>query len=721
MDILVTGAGGWLGSELTEQLLLSGKRVKAVNFIYTDKLKELKKQYGEKLEVIIGDICDEQLMEKALKGIKKLFHLAAKVHTIPTNEKEKEEFFRVNTKATEKIFEQCMQNKVERVIFFSTVSVYKGMNEKITSTDGIKSPSTIYGKSKLQAEEIANKMWQEKKLPVTIIEPVTVYGQGDVGNFKKLENLIKKGVCIQFGNGNNKKTVVYYKDLIRMAIEISEKSELIGRTLICGTEVISVKDINNTLIEKRNKRTMIIRVPISLAKMISKLCCFSILKKIRRKISALTSNSEFITDYELENYTSFHDYYIEKKTKGNILMITSEYPDVKRSSNIYTDLAEALMIEGYNVKVVITEESKNISYTNVFQENNISVLRVRVGNIYNVGLIEKGITFFKSGFLVKRAISKFWRNEEFDLILFMSQPVTLAKTVGWAMKKFSCPSYLMMKDIFPQNGVDIGIITKKNPAYWYFKWQEKKLYNTATTIGCMSEENKIYLLKHNTYLKEEKMEIFPNTQKLEELKEKTKEYPLRNKYGIPKNSVLAVYGGNLGKPQGVDFFKEVLNKYKERNDINFLIIARGTEKENLFAYIDNNKISNVYKFDLMPREDYQNIVNECDIGLIFLDRRFTIPNYPSKVLSYFNIGIPVMAAVDLNNDFKDMLEKSNSGFWTEAGDLNDYVTKLDRLIQDEELRNKMGKQGREYLENNFSLEVSVNIINDYIERQRKSH
>lgn len=316
MDILVTGAGGWLGSELTEQLLLSGKKVKAVNFIYTDKLKELKKQYGEKLEVIIGDICDEQLMQKTLKGIKKLFHLAAKVHTIPTNEKEEEEFFRVNTKATEKIFEQCMENKVERVVFFSTVSVYKGMNEKITSTNGVKDPSTIYGKSKLRAEEIANKMWQEKKLPVTIIEPVTVYGQGDVGNFKKLENLIKKGVCIQFGNGDNKKTVIYYKDLIRMAIEISEKPELIGRTLICGTEVITVKDINNTLIEKRNKRTMIIRVPKSLAKMISKLCCFSILKKIRRKILALTSNSEFITDYKLEKYTSFHDYYTENKIYG---------------------------------------------------------------------------------------------------------------------------------------------------------------------------------------------------------------------------------------------------------------------------------------------------------------------------------------------------------------------------------------------------------------------
>ena len=69
-----------------------------------------------------------------------------------------------------------------------------------------KNPITVYGKSKLEAEKIANKLYEEQKLPITIIEPVTVYGNGDVGNFKKLENLIQKGLCVRFGNGKNKKT-----------------------------------------------------------------------------------------------------------------------------------------------------------------------------------------------------------------------------------------------------------------------------------------------------------------------------------------------------------------------------------------------------------------------------------------------------------------------------------------------------------------------------------
>ena len=400
----------------------------------------------------------------------------------------------------------------------------------------------------------------------------------------------------------------------------------------------------------------------------------------------------------------------------NILIISSEYPNVTKSSNIYTDLAEALKQYGHKVTVVVTEESKNITHTGIFEENGIQVLRVKVGNIYNVGLVEKGITFLKSGFLVKSAISKYLGKKDFDLILFMSQPVTIASTVKWAMKKYNVPSYLMMKDIFPQNGVDLGIISKKSPVYWYFKYQEKKLYKTATTIGCMSEKNKGYLLEHNSYLKEEKLEICPNTQKEGEVNEVNENYPIRKKYNIPTNKVLAIYGGNLGKPQGVDFFIEVLEKFKNKDTVNFLIIARGTEKNRLYEYVDENNIKNVYKFDLMPREDYQKIVAESDIGLIFLDSRFTIPNYPSKVLPYFNLGIPVMAALDINNDFKDMLDETKSGFWSKSGEIEDYSNKLNKLIENKQLRKEMGRNGRKCLEEKFSVEQSVKIINRYLEK-----
>lgn len=312
LKILITGAGGWLGSELTRQLLQNGEYVKAINFVNTDSLKQLKAEYGNQLEVVIGDICDKSLIEEHMQGIKKVFHLAAKVHVVPTNEKEEEEFFKVNTKASEEIFNVALKNNVERVIFFSTVSVYKETNEKITAYTE-KEPVTVYGKSKLEAEKIANKLYKEKKLPITIIEPVTVYGEGDVGNFKKLENIIKKGIYIKVGNGKNKKTVIYYKDLIKMVTRIAYDDSTIGKTIICGTEVLTINEINDILIRKNKKKVLKIIIPSFIAKFAIKVCSVSFLKKIKRKFMALMQNNEIETNYTLENHVTFEEFELGEK------------------------------------------------------------------------------------------------------------------------------------------------------------------------------------------------------------------------------------------------------------------------------------------------------------------------------------------------------------------------------------------------------------------------
>ena len=305
--ILITGAGGWLGSELTRQLLEKGKKIRALNFIETDSLKQLKDEYNDQLEIVIGDVCDKNLVEKCMEGINIVFHLAAKVHFIPTNKKEEEDFFNVNTKASEEVFKLALKLNIQRVIFFSTVSVYKETNEKIT-IDTEKEPITAYGKSKLEAEKIANSLFSENNLPITIVEPVTVYGEGDVGNFKKLENIINKGIYIKVGKGENKKTVIYYKDLIKMVIKIAYDKKTIGKTIICGTEVLSINKINDILIRKKQKKVFKIVIPAWLANFTIKICSFSFLKKIKRKLMALMQNNEIESNYSIDSYTKFEHY-----------------------------------------------------------------------------------------------------------------------------------------------------------------------------------------------------------------------------------------------------------------------------------------------------------------------------------------------------------------------------------------------------------------------------
>ena len=405
-----------------------------------------------------------------------------------------------------------------------------------------------------------------------------------------------------------------------------------------------------------------------------------------------------------------------------ILYICSDFPKPSKGSNLYTDLAEELAIKGHELKVVVSEEKKHIVQDEISEERGISVLRVKTGNIYEVGFIEKTLTFITISQKLKNGIKKYFSNEKFDLILFQSPPVTFHQVVKWAMKKYNCKSYLMMKDIFPQNGVDIGLYGKLHPAYLFFRYHEKRLYKTASYIGCMSQGNVEYLINHNYYLDKNKFKIFPNTVKIKndvELTERQRK-KIRDKYTINTEDVVAVFGGNFGKPQGLDFLLEVIEEYKANPNLKFLLIGRGTEKEKIFNYIKEKKLKNVLMYDYIPREDYKKILLACDIGLIFLDRRFTIPNYPSKTLSYFECSLPIMAAIDLNTDYGKDIEKIQAGFWCENGNLKNYKEKFDKLIKDKKLRQKMGENGNKYLKKELNVENSVKLLEKHIKGEIKN-
>lgn len=314
MKILITGAGGWLGSELTERLLEQGNSIRAFVLFSSKKLDELKLKYNELLEIVEGDICSRESVNEALNGIEQVYHLAAKVHSLPKNKEEEQQFFKINTEASEQLFELCIDHDVKRVIFYSSVSVY-GESEEIIDVDSPKNPVTPYAKSKLMAEEVGLKLFKEKGLPITIIEPVTVYGGDDVGNFEKLKKLVNKGFVPRFGDGENKKTVIYYKDLITMTVEIGKDIGTLGKVIICGSESISYNHIIEVLSKGSSKKVKVLKFNNGFTKFIIRWCNLvnlGITKKLARQIIVLRSKNEYVIS-NFGNYRSdritFEKYY----------------------------------------------------------------------------------------------------------------------------------------------------------------------------------------------------------------------------------------------------------------------------------------------------------------------------------------------------------------------------------------------------------------------------
>lgn len=405
----------------------------------------------------------------------------------------------------------------------------------------------------------------------------------------------------------------------------------------------------------------------------------------------------------------------------NILFLTLGYPNEDNTTNIYTDLMQELYKKGNNIYVVTSLERRNKRGTYLSVKKEISILRVKTGNIQKTNIIEKGISTILIEYQFMSAIKKYFDNIKFDLVIYSTPPITFEKVIKMIKKRDRAISYLLLKDIFPQNAVDIGIIKENSFLHKFFTEKEKKLYCISDYIGCMSVKNKKYLLENNKYINNKKIEVCPNSIIPNEnvsLKSEEK-IKLRKEVGIPDDSIVFIYGGNLGKPQGINFLIEILNEYKNRDDIFFLIIGMGTEYEKIQRLISKEKFNNTRLYSFLPKKEYDNYLKLSDIGLIFLDKRFTIPNFPSRLLGYMDYSLPVVAATDINTDIGKIILEGEFGYWCESGDLKAFNNIVDNLIKEKEIIRYMGMNSRKYLMKNYTAEKSADIIINTIKKVNK--
>ena len=395
----------------------------------------------------------------------------------------------------------------------------------------------------------------------------------------------------------------------------------------------------------------------------------------------------------------------------NILFLTIGRIDDIDEPSIYLDLLRTFRDNGHAVYCVSPNERREGKETSYSEEKGIHVLRVRIGNIKKCNIIEKGISTLLIESQYRAAVKKHLSNVKFDLVLYSTPPITLAGVIKYVKRRDGAKTYLMLKDIFPQNAVDIGMMTKsglKGLLYKYFRNKEKKLYALSDKIGCMSQANCDYVLRENPEVPSEKVEICPNATIVRDMTVSEEErIALREKYGLPTDKKIFVYGGNLGKPQGIPFIIECL-KAANNDDAFFFIIGDGTEFSKLESFVNGEKPKNVVLKSRIPREDYNRLVAACDVGMIFLDHRFTIPNFPSRMLGYMQAGLPVLACTDPNTDVGQVIEQGGFGKWCESNDTAAFSATVDALINAD--FKEMKKNALKYLNENYSADCAYQKI-----------
>ena len=405
----------------------------------------------------------------------------------------------------------------------------------------------------------------------------------------------------------------------------------------------------------------------------------------------------------------------------NVLFLTmsSGMRDIS-VSGIYTDLMRKFRDEGHEVYIVFPFERRSGRKTELLHENGVHILGVRTLNVTKTSIIEKGIGQIMLEPLFERAINRYFKNINFDIILYSTPPITFNKVIKSAKRRNAkAHTYLLLKDIFPQNAVDLEMLHTtglKGVLYNMFRRKETELYRISDYIGCMSPANVRYVLEHNPGINAEKVEIAPNSYDVPAVVCQASDNvnsAIRQKYGLPTDKPIFIYGGNMGKPQGIPFLVECMKAVKDRTDCHFVIVGDGTEYPMLEAFVNECHPKAVSVFRKLPKEDYDNLAKACDVGLIFLDYRFTIPNYPSRLLPYLMSRKPIIACTDPNCDTGALAEQNGYGFYCPSNSVEAFVKTIDRMLTSD--IKQIGDNGYKFFLENYTTEHTFRTIMKHFE------
>lgn len=403
----------------------------------------------------------------------------------------------------------------------------------------------------------------------------------------------------------------------------------------------------------------------------------------------------------------------------NLLFLSiSKLPHMSGHS-IYVDLLHEFLRNGHNIFVVCALDVKEGLKTNLSVEDNCKVVRVKTGNNSTTNLIQKGLTAMNLPKQYTAAIKQYFNDVTFDLVLYPTPPITHVETVKYIKQRDHAKTYLLLKDIFPQNAVDLGMMSKsglKSIIYRYFRNKEKELYAVSDWIGCMSQANVDYVLKQNPEVDSRRVEVCPNSIEVfdKSVDDKTRN-EIRTKYGIPLDKKVFIYGGNLGKPQGIPFLMQCLGKCRNVSGAFFFVVGDGTEFGLLEKYEKEANQANFKLAQRLPKEDYDTLVAACDVGMIFLDHRFTIPNFPSRLLGYMQAKLPVLAVTDPNTDIGKVIVDGGFGWWCESNDAEKFCKVVKGIIHTDLSQKR--DNAYNYLLNHYTVEICYNTIMSRIREQ----
>ena len=339
-----------------------------------------------------------------------------------------------------------------------------------------------------------------------------------------------------------------------------------------------------------------------------------------------------------------------------LALIADVYPPLRSSGAVQLrDLSLEFVRQGYEVTMLVASPELKESWK-IEMLNGVQIARLKTPQTKDISYVRRTIGELLMPFFMLYQLHKTpLKNPKWDGVVWYSPTIFLAPIVH-ALKLFShCKSYLIIRDIFPEWAVDMGLMGKGLP-YRFFKAIANYQYSVADVIGIQTAGNQVYFTDRLNKV----------NKSVEVLQNWLADTPNRGcKITIADTSLanrkILVYAGNMGIAQGMGIILNLAVQLRNRTDIGFIFVGRGSDAGKLRDEARKNGLSNVLFFDEIDPYEIPGLYAQCHIGLVSLDPRHKTHNIPGKFLSYMQAGLPVLAAVNPGNDIIRLIESEKVG------------------------------------------------------------
>lgn len=392
---------------------------------------------------------------------------------------------------------------------------------------------------------------------------------------------------------------------------------------------------------------------------------------------------------------------------NNVCLLTTKYPADAASPWLTNELAYSLQKKGKNVTVIALSWLKDDPASSCAVENGVKVVRVKLPDFFYKRLLPiTALKILAFPLFVRGHIREHLKS--CDLLIGNTPCVTIFGLTGFFRRRFSAKSFLVLWDFFPYYLKDLNVV-RNAPTFSALRWLERKMYKSFDKIGCMTNRNIEFLVENYSYRTPEKVIRLPIWATIKD-RPSVDKLAVKKKHGLPIDKVIAVYGGAMSIVQDLTNLLALAEKARNLN-LCFVLIGGGTERESLIREAKQRGLDNVIFLDAVSRADYEQLLSACDIGLIFLSHKLTVPSFPSKSLDYFKLSLPILAGLDSFTDFGPTLTNvARAGFYARADQTDELAGMLTRLVEDADLRSQLGENGRKYYEVEFDVDRATDKI-----------